>query len=72
MKFLPLRALAIFNPEKFSEDMLNTVIERLNGNEYQASIILHNKYSITRNPLLKRVTALPDSFLRTVRAIKSI
>ncbi|MEH7097174.1 glycoside hydrolase family 3 C-terminal domain-containing protein [Neobacillus vireti] len=30
MKFLPLRALATFNPEKFSEDMLNTLIVKLN------------------------------------------
>ncbi|MDF2788121.1 MAG: glycosyl hydrolase [Neobacillus sp.] len=38
MKFLPLRALATFNPEKFSEEMLNALIEKLNGNvgfEYQ-------------------------------------
>lgn len=33
MKFLPLRALSTFNPEKFSEDMLNALIERLNRNE---------------------------------------
>ena len=30
MKFLPLRALATFNPEKFSEEMLNALIEKLN------------------------------------------
>jgi beta-glucosidase len=33
MKFLPLRALATFTPEVFSEDMLNALIERLNLNE---------------------------------------
>jgi beta-glucosidase len=32
MKFMPLRALPTFNPEKFSEEMLTTLIENLNGN----------------------------------------
>jgi beta-glucosidase len=32
MKFMPLRALATFNPEKFSEEMLNALIEKLNRN----------------------------------------
>jgi beta-glucosidase len=30
MKFLPLRALATFTPERFSEDMLNALIKKLN------------------------------------------
>jgi beta-glucosidase len=32
MKFMPLRALPTFNPEKFSEEMLNALIENLNVN----------------------------------------
>jgi len=30
MRFMPLRAMAAFNPEKFTEDMLNSLIKQLN------------------------------------------
>jgi beta-glucosidase len=38
MKFLPLRALATFNPDKFSEAMLEALIEKLN-NHTESSLV---------------------------------
>jgi beta-glucosidase len=30
MKFMPIRAMAAFNPERFSEDMLYALLNQLN------------------------------------------